>query len=1161
MRFNQVALAAFFWLASLASNDNEKSSSSVASAFIHYSSCSTVINRKPFSSPGLSSSGGDGGGGGVMTSSRKLMSMAPDEYGNRDRRRNRRGSSSSNDDDVYEEEYAQWCFQYGKKFDHRRFQIFQDNMIQMENYMRKTGQRLSPNEYSDLSTQEYNRVMEQQNRSSFSSGRRASSSRSNDHQDEAEGSEYRDWCKANGKPMNDYTYDQFRSSIQYKQHHAQLSHPQQKQQQSQRSQSQPSFQSPMNSIRDRDPWRQRHEAARMKQSQQRSFQEEDMLRAQDELDDFNRQSRMSSQSPNRGGDTNKRRPSRPGGATDIRRTNDPEQQTRVKINDTIQNFGSHNLHHMNLNDNKNNRNGRYPQEQDDFHNDDRYNNKNNDYYDESSSGPYDGPLSGDYKLERDFSYNKNSQPKRFDQTNAGDPYSRTRVNKDDAIQSFGRNEWQQSSSSSSTRSSPARSGDGDTRRRDNYGDDRSDYDAVKTSSPAWANRPNRRDTMKNRRGGSFQYDKPGTRDGGEQLDSIDQSNMFNLDNQVRNKNYRSSSSGASADGPISSARHRARRNEEEDEEDARREALEEEEQAKKLSRMTPYQRMKAEKDTERAEIERVRNAYDDWCSKYGRTFDEDRVNNFAANFYKMEEYQKATGKIIELNQHSDLTSAEYQIMQEEEREREEEERHVQRQEQARSLRMENEKLQRMQVEKETSAERDARERFEESARRKQMRMEKSLFDLNECYAEFEKHDTTSTGGDASYSTNKMKKVRHAYNKWCEFYDRPHDESRLNIFASNAKKVAKYYKSTGVSMNLNGYADRTVEEYRDIQKARDMAMGSGFLMDNDKPKNGNGRVSFSDADYHSRGGRQDLKRIRNAYTEWCLAHDKEFDEVRFVNFANNLRQMEKFQKATGKAVELNEWSDMTAEEYNEAMKSGTGPTRPRPSASSHRTSSRPPPVEERKDNGEGDSGLIKVAGLIKSRAKMDHQKAIPILAPPKISVSSPHAMDGVKDMLPNRAAGADDGAHTRTPPRNEGGSRGTENMLIQELISDVTEENLAEPGSPANVERNNQPLTDDDLSKRGVSIGRSIDSFKDHFPEHVVQAYKEFCMQHGKPYDKARLPNFQYNFLQAEHHSKESGKPIELVSKLKLQGLPVWSQLFDLSNISFPFPRCVIERIC
>ena len=38
------------------------------------------------------------------------------------------------------------------------------------------------------------------------------------------------------------------------------------------------------------------------------------------------------------------------------------------------------------------------------------------------------------------------------------------------------------------------------------------------------------------------------------------------------------------------------------------------------------------------------------------------------------------------------------------------------------------------------------------------------------------------------------------------------------------------------------------------------------------------MSFSDADHHSRDGRRELKRIRDAYTEWCITHDKEPSEL-------------------------------------------------------------------------------------------------------------------------------------------------------------------------------------------------------------------------------------------------------------------------------------------
>jgi hypothetical protein len=57
------------------------------------------------------------------------------------------------------------------------------------------------------------------------------------------------------------------------------------------------------------------------------------------------------------------------------------------------------------------------------------------------------------------------------------------------------------------------------------------------------------------------------------------------------------------------------------------------------------------------------------------------------------------------------------------------------------------------------------------------------------------------------------RIRAAYRDWCQYYDKPYNEGRLQIFATNFLAVEKYHRETGVSLILNELADMTSEEYQ------------------------------------------------------------------------------------------------------------------------------------------------------------------------------------------------------------------------------------------------------------------------------------------------------------------------------------------------------------
>jgi len=157
------------------------------------------------------------------------------------------------------------------------------------------------------------------------------------------------------------------------------------------------------------------------------------------------------------------------------------------------------------------------------------------------------------------------------------------------------------------------------------------------------------------------------------------------------------------------------------------------------------------------------------------------------------------------------------------------------------------------------------------------------------------------------------KVRIAYKKWCEYYDKSFDESRLSVFQSNLVQVEKYFKNSNFPIEINVYespeklnknADRTIAEYKQIK-----ASASEPPPDN--------AINHESAIPVSSGpsGASDLDRARLSYTAWCKQFNKQFDENRLKVFAKNLKIKEKYEIESGETVELNKFSDLTPEEFS------------------------------------------------------------------------------------------------------------------------------------------------------------------------------------------------------------------------------------------------------
>lgn len=137
------------------------------------------------------------------------------------------------------------------------------------------------------------------------------------------------------------------------------------------------------------------------------------------------------------------------------------------------------------------------------------------------------------------------------------------------------------------------------------------------------------------------------------------------------------------------------------------------------------------------------------------------------------------------------------------------------------------------------------------------------------------------------------RVEQAYREWCQYYDKTPNPIRQKIFTSNFFAVKEYHERTGRPLILNEFADLTEAEYLQ-QKAQ--ASVSSVSPNKD--------------------------RIQRAYREWCEYYGKIQDEKRFVVFAANFAAVDKYHKQTKKPLVLNEFADMTEEEYQRHLSAST-----------------------------------------------------------------------------------------------------------------------------------------------------------------------------------------------------------------------------------------------
>jgi len=65
---------------------------------------------------------------------------------------------------------------------------------------------------------------------------------------------------------------------------------------------------------------------------------------------------------------------------------------------------------------------------------------------------------------------------------------------------------------------------------------------------------------------------------------------------------------------------------------------------------------------------------------------------------------------------------------------------------------------------------------------------------------------------------------------------------------------------------------------------------------------------------------------------------------------------------------------------------------------------------------------------------------------------------------------------------------------------------------------------------GAGGGPGIPSSNTYMQDRIRDAYRDWCNNHGKPYEEYRLPIFQKNYLEMEKYSQETGTPLKQLNK-------------------------------
>ena len=185
----------------------------------------------------------------------------------------------------------------------------------------------------------------------------------------------------------------------------------------------------------------------------------------------------------------------------------------------------------------------------------------------------------------------------------------------------------------------------------------------------------------------------------------------------------------------------------------------------------------------------------------------------------------------------------------------------------------------------------------------------------------------------SYYTGNEDNILTVYEEWRNEYGKGgFDDVRYQNFRENYIKLmttnavdVTVARDMGdpdpVPLSLNEYGDFSADEFNNL-RLNDPNVPRPPLQQPPYPESSHDYGSYSQQTPTLSGSSSsayniaddDQDRIRQMYNEWCFANDKIYDESRLGIFATNLQVVENYYRETGKKAELNQYADLSPEEY-------------------------------------------------------------------------------------------------------------------------------------------------------------------------------------------------------------------------------------------------------
>ncbi len=256
-----------------------------------------------------------------------------------------------------------------------------------------------------------------------------------------------------------------------------------------------------------------------------------------------------------------------------------------------------------------------------------------------------------------------------------------------------------------------------------------------------------------------------------------------------------------------------------------------------------------------------------------------------------------------------------------------------------------------------------------------------------------------------------------------------------------------------------------------------------------PQSNNGYQNPQSAVPNTNNGANEQDRIRQIYQEWCVINQKVYDESRLPIFTTNLQVVENFYKATGKKAELNEYADLSPEEYQAIAMSGGqqagNPPQQNPHLENMSTHRQTPPSTLHQYFDEAEVNRIRQAyqEWCTSNRKQYNEARLDIFATNLLAIESFRAETG-------------------------------KNAVLNEY-ADLAPDEYA-------------MANDSSVNNQGSGYLDSLSSAPEALVDQGIRAvYQDWCVYYEKAPSEEGLLHFTQNYLAIEKHYRETGEELTM----------------------------------